>query len=422
MHSIKFIRENKLLIQETLSKKKSDIDLDNLLGIDFKRRTLIQEVETLKADRNSINHKISLKKKDKGNCDSLINDMKNLSVKIKALDNDLNEFNDLISKKLLHIPNIVHNTVPDGASESENVLIREWGEKPSFDFKPLSHLELCESLKLVDFKRAAKISGSAFSLYMDKGAKLERSLINYMLDLHIEEHGYTEIFPPFLVTPNSPLTTGNLPKFKEDMYHIEHDDLYCIPTAEVPITNMYSNEVLNEDQLPQKFVAYSACFRREAGSYGKDTKGLHRLHQFNKVELVKFSNPKNSYNELEKLLSDAEKILQNLKLHYRIVSLCAGDLSFSAAKCYDIEVWSPFEKKYLEVSSCSNFESFQAQRGNVKYRKKSDNKLDFVHTLNGSGLATPRLMIALLESYQNKNGLIDIPQDLIKYFGTGIID
>ena len=348
--------------------------------------------------------------------------MKNLSVKIKALDNDLNEFNDLISKKLLHIPNIVHNTVPDGASESENVLIREWGEKPSFDFKPLSHLELCESLKLVDFKRAAKISGSAFSLYMDKGAKLERSLINYMLDLHIEEHGYTEIFPPFLVTPNSPLTTGNLPKFKEDMYHIEHDDLYCIPTAEVPITNMYSNEVLNEDQLPQKFVAYSACFRREAGSYGKDTKGLHRLHQFNKVELVKFSNPKNSYNELEKLLSDAEKILQNLKLHYRIVSLCAGDLSFSAAKCYDIEVWSPFEKKYLEVSSCSNFESFQAQRGNIKYRKKSDNKLDFVHTLNGSGLATPRLMIALLESYQNKNGLIDIPQDLIKYFGTGIID
>ena len=421
MHSIKFIRENKALIQKTLAKKKSDVDLDNLLDIDFKRRALIQEVETLKADRNSINHKISLKKKEKENCDNLINDMKNLSVKIKALDNDLHEFDNLVSEKLLHIPNIVHNTVPNGDSESENLIIKEWGKKPSFDFNPLSHLELCESLKLVDFKRAAKISGSAFPLYTDKGAKLERSLINYMLDLHIEKHGYTEIFPPFLVGANSPLTTGNLPKFKEDMYHIENDDLYCIPTAEVPVTNIYSNEVLTEDQLPQKFVAYSACFRREAGSYGKDTKGLHRLHQFNKVELVKFCNPETSYTELEELLLNAEKVLQNLNLHYRIVSLCSGDLSFSAAKCYDIEVWSPFEKKYLEVSSCSNFESFQAQRGNIKYRKKSDNKLDFVHTLNGSGLATPRLMISLLESYQNKKGLIDIPKDLIKYFGTGVI-
>ena len=422
MHSIKFIRENKLLIQETLAKKKSDVDLDSLLDIDFKRRTLIQEVETLKANRNSVNDKISLKKKEKEDCDSLIDDMKNLSVKIKALDNDLHEFDKLVSKELLHIPNIVHSTVPDGNSESDNVLVKEWGEKPSFDFEPLSHLELCESLKLVDFKRASKISGSAFPLYTNKGAKLERSLINYMLDLHIEKHAYKEIFPPFLVTSNSPLTTGNLPKFKEDMYHIENDDLYCIPTAEVPITNIYSNEVLNEDHLPRKFVAYSACFRREAGSYGKDTKGLHRLHQFNKVELVKFCNPENSYNELEELLLNAEKVLQNLNLHYRVISLCSGDLSFSAAKCYDIEVWSPFEKKYLEVSSCSNFESFQARRGNIKYRRKSDNKLDFVHTLNGSGLATPRLMIALLESYQNKNGLINIPEDLIKYFGTGIID
>ena len=422
MHSIKFIRENKSLVQETLLKKKSDIDLDKLLDVDFKRRTLIQEVETLKANRNSINQQISLKKKEKEGCDSLIDKMKNLSVKIKALDNDLNDFSDLINEQLMYIPNLVHKSVSDGVSESENVVIKEWGKKPSFNFEPSSHLELCESLQLVDFKRAAKISGSAFPLYMDKGAKLERSLINYMLDLHIEKHDYKEIFPPFLVTANSPFTTGNLPKFKEDMYHIENDDLYCIPTAEVPVTNIYSNEVLNEEHLPQKFVAYSACFRREAGSYGKDTKGLHRLHQFNKVELVKFCNPENSYDELEELLLNAEKILQNLNLHYRVISLCGGDLSFSASKCYDIEVWSPFEKKYLEVSSCSNFESFQAQRGNIKFRKKSDNKLDFVHTLNGSGLATPRLMIALLETYQTKDGLINVPEDLVKYFGTDVID
>mgnify|MGYP001166321362 FL=1 len=422
MYSIKFIRDNKNLVKDSLLKKNSDVNLDKILEIDFKRRTLIQEVETLKADRNSVNQDIALRKKEKKDCDSLINDMKNISVRIKALDNDLNEFNKSLNQKLMYLPNLVHASVPEGSSEHENKVVKEWGVKPSFDFKVLSHLELCESLDLVDFKRAAKISGSAFPLYLDQGAKLERSLINYMLNTHIDNHGYKEIFPPFLVTSNSPLTTGNLPKFKEDMYYIENDDLYCIPTAEVPITNFYSNEVLSEDELPQKFVAYSACFRREAGSYGKETKGLHRLHQFNKVELVKFCNPEDSYSELENLLLDAEKILQELNLHYRVIELCAGDLSFSAAKCYDIEVWSPFEGKYLEVSSCSNFESFQAQRGNIKYRNKSNGKLDFMHTLNGSGLATPRLMIALLETYQTKDGCVSVPEPISSYFGKDIID
>ena len=415
MHSLKFIRENTSLIKDAISKKKCDIDLDEILGIDFKRRTLIQEVESLKADRNTINNQVSLKKQEKQDCSSLIDEMKNISIKIKALDNDLHEFNYQLNEKLMYIPNIIHETVPDGLSENDNVLIKEWGAKPSFSFKPLSHMEICEKLNLVDFKRGSKISGSAFPLYIDKGAKLERSLINFMLELHTD-NGYKEIFPPFLVSSQSPFTTGNLPKFKEDMYYIENDDLYCIPTAEVPVTNYYRDEIINEDKLTEKFVAYSACFRREAGSYGKDTKGLHRLHQFNKVELMKFSKPENSYDELESLLLDAESILQKLGLHYRVISLCSGDLSFSAAKCYDIEVWSPFEEKYLEVSSCSNFQSFQSQRGNIKYRRKKDNKSNFVHTLNGSGLATPRLMIALLETYQNKDSSVTIPDELFDYF------
>jgi len=420
MHSIKFIRENKNLIQDAISKKKCNIDLDEILEIDFKRRTLIQEVESLKADRNTINNQVSLKKKEKQDCSSLINEMKNISIKIKALDNDLSEFNNNLNQKLIYIPNIIHETVPNGLSESDNVVIKEWGSKPSFSFTPLSHMEICEKLNLVDFKRGSKISGSAFPLYMNKGAKLERSLINFMLESHID-NGYKEIFPPFLVSSKSPFTTGNLPKFKEDMYYIENDDLYCIPTAEVPVTNYYRDEIIDENILTEKFVAYSACFRREAGSYGKDTKGLHRLHQFNKVELMKFSKPEDSYDELESLLLDAESILQKLNLHYRVISLCSGDLSFSASKCYDIEVWSPFEEKYLEVSSCSNFQSFQAQRGNIKYRRKKDNKSEFVHTLNGSGLATPRLMIALLETYQTKDNCVVIPKELSNYFNEKTI-
>jgi len=420
MHSLKFIRENKELISETLKNKKCEIDLEEILRIDYKRRTLIKEVEDLKATRNEINNQVSIKKKKNEDFSNLIKDMKNLSVKIKALDNDLIDYNKILNDKIMYIPNVIHKSVPNGLDEKDNVVIKEWGKKPKFDFDIKSHLELCENLNLVDFKRGAKISGSAFPLYIDRGAKLERSLINYMLDIHLE-NGYTEIFPPFLVSSQSPYTTGNLPKFKEDMYYIENDDLYCIPTAEVPVTNYYRNEIISENILTKKFVAYSACFRREAGSYGKDTKGLHRLHQFNKVELLKFCKPEKSYDELESLLNDAESILQKLGLHYRILSLCAGDLSFSAAKCYDIEVWSPFENRYLEVSSCSNFQSFQSRRGNIKYRRNDDNKSEYVHTLNGSGLATPRLMIALLETYQNEDSTIDIPKSLTNYFGMDLI-
>tara|TARA_B100000614_G_scaffold114128_1_gene102539 strand:- start:710 stop:1975 length:1266 start_codon:yes stop_codon:yes gene_type:complete len=420
MHSLKFIRENKELISETLKNKKCEINLEEILSIDYKRRTLIQEVEELKARRNELNNHVSNYKKENKDFSSLINDMKNLSVKIKALDNDLIDYNQILNDKIMYIPNVIHKTVPIGKNENDNVVIKEWGKKPKFDFDIKSHLELSENLNLLDFKRGAKISGSAFPLYIDRGAKLERTLINYMLDIHLD-NGYTEIFPPFLVSSQSPYTTGNLPKFKEDMYYIENDDLYCIPTAEVPVTNYYRNEIISENVLTKKFVAYSACFRREAGSYGKDTKGLHRLHQFNKVELLKFCKPEKSYEELESLLKDAERILQNLGLHYRILSLCSGDLSFSAAKCYDIEVWSPYENRYLEVSSCSNFESFQSRRGNIKYRRNDDSKSEYVHTLNGSGLATPRLMIALLETYQNEDNTISIPESIKNYYGSDLI-
>jgi seryl-tRNA synthetase len=339
--------------------------------------------------------------------------MKKISMNIKDIDIDLNEILDQIQDKILYVPNIVNDTVPIG-NKSKNIVIKEWGKKPEFNYKIKDHKTLCEMNYLIDFKRGANISGSGFPMYTDLGAKLERSLINLMLDVH-SSNGYTELFPPFLVSGNAPKTTGNLPKFKDDMYYIENDDLFCIPTAEVPITNMHCNENLKQDDLPKKYVAYSPCFRREAGSYGKDTKGLLRLHQFNKVELVKFVEPYKSYDELELLLNDAEKILQILNLHYRVVILSSEDLSFSAAKCYDIEVWSPFEEKYLEVSSCSNFESFQAARGNIKYRNTKSNKLEFVHTLNGSGLATPRLFVSLVETYQNLTGKIDLPDILTKY-------
>ncbi len=411
MLSLKFIRENIDLVKKSTIAKNIDFDFDKLLKDDESRREIIQKVESLKSERNIINKKIALKENIEKNIDL----MRGVSKEIKSLDSTLNELMKNINNDLLYIPNTIDKTVPIGEDESHNRIIKEWGEKPNFDFDIKGHLELCELHKLIDFKSASKISGSAFPLYTNIGAKYERSLINFMLDVHIEEHGYSEVIPPFIVSSSSPQTTGNLPKFKEDMYYIELDDMYCIPTAEVPVTNIHSNEVLNELDLPKKYVAYSACFRREAGSYGKDTRGLLRLHQFNKVELVQFIKPDESYDKLDSLLSDAEKILQKLNLHYRVVSLASGDLSFSAAKCYDIEVWSPYEKKYLEVSSCSNFESFQARRGNIKYKKKDNQKLDFVHTLNGSGLATPRLLVCLLESYQNEDGSVNIPDPLKNY-------
>ena len=413
MLRLKYIKENIDLVKKSIKQKNVDCDIQEIISLDKERISLIQNVEKLKSERNSINNEISDLKKNNKDFSKYIINMKELSFKIKKIDSELNKILNDIENKILYVPNIINDNVPIG-DESKNIVIKEWGKKPKYDFEIKDHKSLCEDNFLVDFKRGSRISGNGFPMYTNLGAKLERSLINLMLDVH-SSNGYTELFPPFLVSSNSPMTTGNLPKFKEDMYYVENDDLYCIPTAEVPVTNMHINEQFLESDLPKKYVAYSSCFRREAGSYGKDTKGLLRLHQFNKVELVKFVKPSDSYSELELLLVDAEKILQMLNLHYRIVVLASGDLSFSAAKCYDIEVWSPFEQNYLEVSSCSNFESFQACRGNIKYRDEKSKKLEFVHTLNGSGLATPRLFVSLIETYQNKLGKIELPDILMKY-------
>ena len=415
MLPLKFIRENIEFVKSKTKSKNTEIDFDIILNLDLTRRKLINSVENLKSDRNSFSKKIEkLKKEGKDVSEVLIN-MKNTSTEIKDLDIQLKEINNKLDNLLLYIPNLCHESVPTGNSENDNLLIKEWGEIPKFDFKPKDHLELGENLNLFDFKRASKMSGTGFPLYVGKGAKLERGIIQFMLDLHSDEHGYTELFPPFLTNREATQTTGQLPKFEEDMYYIPSDDLFCISTAEVPVTNIHKDEILKEDELTKKYVAYSACFRREAGSYGKDTRGLLRVHQFNKVELVKFTKPEESYNELEKLLQNAEKVLQLLNIPYRIVTLCSGDLSFSAAKCYDIEIWASGTNKWLEVSSCSNFESFQARRGNIRYRNNETGKLEFVHTINGSGVATPRLVAALLENNQNEDGTITIPKVLHRY-------
>ncbi|MBC8213233.1 MAG: serine--tRNA ligase [Candidatus Marinimicrobia bacterium] len=421
MLSIKYIRENIDLVKESAKNKNSDVNLDEIVKLDENRREIIKEADDHKAKRNVVSQAIAQKKRNGENSDQEISDMRMVSDKIKELDGDLKIIEEKLHSCLLYVPNVIHPSVPIGFDESDNVTIREWGELPEYSFGLQDHLEIGENLKLFDFKRASKISGSGFPLYTGIGAKLERSLINYMLDLHTEKHGYTELFPPFLTNRDATQTTGQLPKFAEDMYHIPADDLFCISTAEVPVTNIHKDETLLEDDLPKKYSAYSACFRREAGSYGKETRGLLRVHQFNKVEMVKFVKPEESYEELEKLLVDAEEVLQSLNLHYRVRALASGDLSFAAAKCFDIEVWAPGMQKYLEVSSCSNFQDFQARRGNIRYRRKSDNKVDFVHTLNGSGVATPRLMIALLETYQQDDGSVIIPKVLQPYLKADIL-
>tara|TARA_B110000116_G_scaffold260555_1_gene263799 strand:- start:632 stop:1900 length:1269 start_codon:yes stop_codon:yes gene_type:complete len=421
MLSLKFIRENIEKVKLSLQHKNVDFDVEALLLQDDERRNLIQGVEQLKSERNIATKSIADKKKNGEDATTAINQMRLVSDKIKALDQELKQIDEDIADKLLFIPNVYHDSVPIGQTEDDNELVRVWGNKVKFDYTPLTHLELSEKYNLFDFKRATKMSGSGFPLYRGVGAKLERALINFMLNYHVEEHGYEELFPPFLTTREATTTTGQLPKFQEDMYHVTGDDLYCISTAEVPVTNMHRDEELEEANFPYKYTAYSACFRREAGSYGKDTRGLLRLHQFNKVEMVQFVHPDTSYDILETLVNDAEDILQALGLHYRIVTLCTGDLSFSAAKCYDIELWAPGEDKYLEVSSCSNFESFQARRGNIRFRRSDTKKLDFVHTINGSGVATPRLMVALLETYQQEDGSIKIPEVLVPFMGIDSI-
>mgnify|MGYP001224810267 FL=1 len=421
MISIEEIRKNTSLVKKKLAKKGDKSSIDNLLELDKEYRSLITNANELRSERNIVSKKIASLKKDRLSAKTEINQMKEVGESISNIEKESNKIKKLIDTILLNIPNLPHDSTPNGIGSKDNKLVREFGKLKKTDYKIKNHIELGRDLNLFDFDRAAKISGSGFPLYTNRGAKLERALINYMLDLHSLEFGYVEIFPPFLVNSKSPKTTGNLPKFSEDMYQIENDNLWLIPTAEVPITNIHKDEIISEKNLPIKYVSYSACFRREAGSHGKDTRGFLRLHQFNKVELVKFVKPEKSYEELEALTINAEAVLKSLGLKYRVIELCTGDLSFSAAKCYDIEVWSPAEEKWLEVSSCSNFESFQARRGNIKYRK-NDGKTDFLHTLNGSGVATPRLLVALLESHQNKNGSINIPEPLQPYFGSNIID
>lgn len=421
MLSLKYIRENTAYVQDSLIQKKSKVSIPNLLENDSKRRNCLKEVELLRAERNKVSASIAELKKAGKDAQEDILAMRDVSSKIKEVEIELRKVEEIISNEIYFVPNVVHSSTPVGKDESSNVVIKEWGEAPKFSFTPKDHLILGEDLQLFDFKRAVKMAGSGFPLYTGVGAKLERSLINFMLDFHISKHNYTELFPPFLAHADAMRNTGQLPKFKDDMYQIPEDSLYCIPTAEVPVTNIHQGEIIPESELPKKYAAYSACFRREAGSYGKDTKGLIRVHQFNKVELVKFVHPDDSYKELETLLENAEAILQALGLHYRVLELCSGDLSFSAAKCYDLEVWSPAENKYLEVSSCSNFENFQARRSNIRYRNNSTGKSELIHTLNGSGVATPRLMVALLETYQQEDGTIKLPAALHPFMNTEII-
>ena len=422
MISIEQIRNNSIYIKERLSLKGEIDSIDSILSLDKSYRSHISKSNELRAKRNQVSDKIAEAKKSGKNADSDIKDMREVGDKIKSLEDKGSKIKNELNELLLRLPNLPHESVPKGKDSAENQVVREYGQNLDQDFELKSHLELGKKLNLFDFDKASKISGSGFPLYTGEGAKLERALINYMLDFQTKNHDYTEIFPPFMVRSQSPLTTGNLPKFSGDMYFVENDNLWMIPTAEVPITNMHQDEILLEDQLPIKYAAYSACFRREAGSHGKETKGLLRLHQFNKVELVQFVKPNESYKILEELTKHAESILQSLGLRYRVVELCTGDLSFSAAKCYDLEVWAPGEQQWLEVSSCSNFESFQARRGNIRYRKANDNSVEFVHTLNGSGLATPRLMVAILETYQQSDGSISIPKPLKDYVGGEVFN
>ena len=417
MLDLRFVRKNIKLITESLQKRGSDLDINAFLQLDQKRREILGKVETLRADRNQISSEISKKKQANEDVTLLLDEARVLSAQIGNLEKQLEQVEKGIYDFLVNLPNIPHFSVPIGKDETENVIVKFWGEKPIFSFSPKPHWEIGEKLDILDFKRAAKISGSRFAVYKGAGAALERALINFMLDLHVQEHGYIEIFPPFLVNEKTMFGTGQLPKFKEDLFKIEGEDYYLIPTAEVPVTNLHQDEILQEAQLPIKYVAYSACFRAEAGSYGKDVRGIVRQHQFNKVELVEFTTPETSYQQLEVLLNHAEEVLKRLGLHYRVVELCTGDLGFSAAKTYDIEVWFAGQGVYKEVSSCSNFEAFQARRANIRFRPKGKKGTELVHTLNASGLAIGRTVVAILETYQQPDGSVVIPPVLRPYLG-----
>ncbi len=413
MLDIKFAVTNLDKIKEMLIKRGQTIDLAPLESLNDERKRLQQEYDSLRAEQNKASEEIARLKKDKKDASSIIASMQSAASKVKEIQPKLTEIEDKLRSVLLLIPNIPHESVPVGTDSAQNPVVRTWGEKPNLDFKPKEHFDIGENLGILDFDRAAKISGARFTIYKSHGAALERALINFMLDVHTRENGYTEMLPPYMVNAKAMTGTGQLPKFEADLFKTNYD-YYLIPTAEVPVTNYYADEILKGADLPIKFSAYSACFRSEAGSYGKDTRGLIRQHQFNKVELVKFAHPDNSYAELESLTNNAESILQKLGLHYRVVSLCTGDIGFSSAKTYDIEVWLPGQNAYREISSCSNFEDFQARRANIRF-KDAGGKTRFVHTLNGSGLAVGRTVVAILENYQLSDGSVVIPEALRFY-------
>jgi seryl-tRNA synthetase len=421
MLDLKLVREHTEQVRAAIRRRGAELDLREFLALDEKRRSTQQELEALRRKRNEVSEEIGRLKKAGKPAEDKVAEMRAEGDAITALENAGREVEEAQRNILLMIPNLPHASAPDGKDEADNVEIRRWspqgGEPPKFSFEPKPHWDIAAYLDIIDFDRAAKITGARFALYKGMGARLERALINFMLDLHTTEHGYLEVLPPFMVNRDSMITTGNLPKFEEDLFKVENGAYYLIPTAEVPVTNIFRDEVLPEESLPVLYTAYTPCFRREAGSYGKDTRGLIRQHQFNKVELVKFAKPEDSYDELEKLTRNAEEVLRRLGLAYRVIALCTGDLGFSAAKTYDIEVWLPAQNKYREISSCSNFEDFQARRGNIRYKPKGGKKTEFVHTLNGSGLAVGRTVVAILENLQQPDGSVVIPEVLRPYMG-----
>jgi len=423
----KFIRQNVELVEASLRKRGQTYDLRHFLDCDAKRRAILLEAEELKHKRNTVSGRIAQMNKDQQEASELIAEMREVSQRIKVLDEELSEHEKTLHAILMGLPNIPHESVPTGKDSEDNVVIKTLGEPRSFNFEALPHWEIGERLGILDFERAAKIAGARFALYLGLGARLERALINFMLDVQTKENRYLEVLPPFMTNRTSTTATGQLPKFEDDLFKVEGWDYYLVPTAEVPVTNIHQNEILDERDLPLLYTAYTPCFRSEAGSYGKDTRGLIRQHQFNKVELVRFTTPENSYEELETLLTHAEMILQRLELPYQVVVLCTGDMGFAAAKTYDIEVWMAGQQKYREISSCTNFEDFQARRGSIRFRRQGKKGTELVHTLNGSGLAVGRTVVALLEHYQQEDGSVIIPEALRPYMDgidriTGVLN
>jgi seryl-tRNA synthetase len=415
---VKILRSDLAKVEQALKNRGASLELvAGFTELDVKRREMIGETEQLKNRRNIVSAEVAKLKKSGGDAEALILEMREVGDRIKAIDEELREMDSAVEEILLNIPNIPHESVPVGASEEENVEVRRIGDLPSFGFEPKAHYDIAADLGILDFERAGKVTGSRFTFYRGLGARLERALISFMMDLHSDQHGYEEVLPPYIVNRDSLIGTGQLPKFEEDLFKIKDTEYYLIPTAEVPVTNIHRDEILDIQDLPKNFVAYSACFRSEAGAAGRDTRGLIRQHQFNKVELVKLVKPEDSYDELEKLTNEAEKVLQLLGLPYRVLTLCSGDMGFTSAKTYDLEVWIPSANTYREISSCSNFEDFQARRAAIRFRREPKSKPEFVHTLNGSGLAVGRTVAALLENYQQADGSVAIPEVLRPYMG-----